>query len=56
VSELVARPGLAGHEPPAADWLQAARRAKALSWLSLIWMGLEGGIAIVAGSRRARSR
>ncbi|MEZ5074177.1 MAG: cation transporter [Solirubrobacterales bacterium] len=49
MSELVARPGLAGHEPPAADWLQAARRAKALSWLSLIWMGLEGGIAIVAG-------
>lgn len=25
------------------------RRAKALSWLSLVWMSLEGGIAIVAG-------
>lgn len=49
MSELLARPGLAGHEPPPADWLRAARRAKALSWLSLIWMGLEGGIAIVAG-------
>jgi divalent metal cation (Fe/Co/Zn/Cd) transporter len=36
------------HEP-SAEWLQAARRAKALSWLSLVWMGLEGGIAITAG-------
>jgi divalent metal cation (Fe/Co/Zn/Cd) transporter len=35
--------------PPTAEWLVAARRAKALSWLSLIWMGLEGGIAIAAG-------
>lgn len=34
---------------PSAEWLQAARRAKQLSWLSLVWMGLEGGIAIAAG-------
>lgn len=27
----------------------AARRARILSWISLIWMGLEGGIAILAG-------
>jgi divalent metal cation (Fe/Co/Zn/Cd) transporter len=32
-----------------ADWLRAARRARLLSWLSLAWMGAEGGIAIVAG-------
>jgi divalent metal cation (Fe/Co/Zn/Cd) transporter len=31
------------------DWHAAARRAKSLSWLSLVWMGLEGGIAITAG-------
>ncbi len=38
----------AAHEP-SADWLRAARRAKQLSWLSLVWMGLEGGIALFAG-------
>ena len=36
--------------PVASDqWLAAARRAKMLSWLSFAWMGLEGGIAILAG-------
>ncbi len=34
---------------PTAGWLRAARKAKALSWLSLIWMGAEGVIAIAAG-------
>jgi divalent metal cation (Fe/Co/Zn/Cd) transporter len=34
---------------PSAEWLRAARRAKALSWLSLLWMGAEGAIAITAG-------
>jgi divalent metal cation (Fe/Co/Zn/Cd) transporter len=34
---------------PSAEWLAAARRARALSWLSLVWMGLEGGIALTAG-------
>jgi divalent metal cation (Fe/Co/Zn/Cd) transporter len=32
-----------------AEWLAAARRARLLSWLSLVWMSLEGGIAIAAG-------
>jgi divalent metal cation (Fe/Co/Zn/Cd) transporter len=39
----------AQRERPSAEWLRAARRAKALSWLSLVWMGAEGGIAIAAG-------
>ena len=34
---------------PSAEWLRAAARARMLSWLSLVWMGLEGGIAIFAG-------
>jgi divalent metal cation (Fe/Co/Zn/Cd) transporter len=34
---------------PSAQWLAAARRAKQLSWLSLVWMSFEGGIAIAAG-------
>ena len=38
-------------EPPARSeqWLRAARRARLLSWLSLAWMGAEGGIAVAAG-------
>jgi divalent metal cation (Fe/Co/Zn/Cd) transporter len=31
------------------EWHAAARRARLLSWLSLGWMGVEGGIAITAG-------
>lgn len=31
------------------EWLRAAGRARALSWLSLMWMGAEGAIAIIAG-------
>jgi len=34
---------------PTAEWLVAAHRARLLSWISLVWMGLEGTIAIVAG-------
>ena len=34
---------------PDADYLRAARRVRQLSWLSLVWMGAEGAIAIVAG-------
>jgi divalent metal cation (Fe/Co/Zn/Cd) transporter len=56
VSELalptVASPRSSPREPaaqPSEQWLAAARRAKTLSWISLIWMGLEGGIAILAG-------
>jgi divalent metal cation (Fe/Co/Zn/Cd) transporter len=32
-----------------AEYLRAARRVKQLSWLSLVWMGAEGTVAIVAG-------
>ena len=34
---------------PSSKWLAAARKAKLLSWLSLVWMGAEGAIAITAG-------
>jgi divalent metal cation (Fe/Co/Zn/Cd) transporter len=30
-------------------WLLAARRARQLSWLSLVWMGAEGTVGVVAG-------
>jgi len=32
-----------------AAWLKAARQARLLSWLSLVWMGAEGAIAVTAG-------
>lgn len=32
-----------------AGWLRAARQAKWLAWASLAWMGVEGGVGIVAG-------
>ncbi len=31
-------------------WHAAARRARLLSWLSLVWMGAEGAIALTAGA------
>jgi divalent metal cation (Fe/Co/Zn/Cd) transporter len=31
------------------DWVRAAKRARFLSWISLVWMGAEGAIAITAG-------
>jgi divalent metal cation (Fe/Co/Zn/Cd) transporter len=34
---------------PNPDFLRAAKRVRQLSWLSLVWMGAEGTIAIVAG-------
>lgn len=50
MTELVVLPGGAAPAPaPSPEWLSAARKAKALSWLSLVWMSLEGGIAIAAG-------
>ena len=30
-------------------WLRLARRARRLSWFSLVWMAAEGAVAIVAG-------
>jgi divalent metal cation (Fe/Co/Zn/Cd) transporter len=52
VSETVVQPlttsgGGAAIASP--EWLAAAKQARLLSWLSLVWMGLEGGIAITAG-------
>ena len=44
------RPGAADTASPSAEWLRAAARVRILSWISLVWMGLEGGIAIVAGA------
>lgn len=41
-------PSLPAESSPS-EWLAAARRARMLSWLSLVWMSLEGGIAITAG-------
>jgi divalent metal cation (Fe/Co/Zn/Cd) transporter len=50
----------AGHQPAAetckgegslalsVDWLRLARLARVLSWLTLAWMGIEGGVAIGA--------
>ena len=32
-----------------AEFLRAAKRVRQLSWLSLVWMGAEGTVAIVAG-------
>jgi len=34
---------------PDAAWLKLARRARLLSWLSLLWMTLEGAVGVVAG-------
>jgi divalent metal cation (Fe/Co/Zn/Cd) transporter len=31
-----------------ADWLRLARLARMLSWLTLAWIGIEGGVAIAA--------
>jgi divalent metal cation (Fe/Co/Zn/Cd) transporter len=31
------------------EWLRLARRTRLLSWLSLVWLGIEGAVAIVAG-------
>jgi len=42
-------PATAAPAAPDREWLRAARRARALSWLSLAWMGAEGAIAITAG-------
>jgi divalent metal cation (Fe/Co/Zn/Cd) transporter len=37
-----------GPAPAPADWLKLARLARLLSWLTLAWMGVEGGVAIAA--------
>jgi hypothetical protein len=30
-------------------WVQTARRARALSWVSLLWMTVEGVVGLIAG-------
>jgi divalent metal cation (Fe/Co/Zn/Cd) transporter len=35
--------------PSSEEWLRAARRTRALSWLSLVWLCIEGTLALVAG-------
>jgi len=42
------RGGAAEFVAGSADWLRLARIARILSWLTLAWMGIEGGIAIGA--------
>jgi divalent metal cation (Fe/Co/Zn/Cd) transporter len=42
-------PGAPAAPPPNAEWLTAAKRARALSWISMAWMGAEGAVAIAAG-------
>jgi divalent metal cation (Fe/Co/Zn/Cd) transporter len=52
MTEVVAQPLPTVASPTATaspEWMASARRAKFLSWLSLVWMSLEGGIAITAG-------
>ncbi len=39
---------VAGQVPVSAEWLRLARLARLLSWLTLAWMGIEGGVAIGA--------
>jgi hypothetical protein len=45
--ELTVLPAPHAARPP--EWHEAARKARWLSWLSLVWMGAEGLIALVAG-------
>jgi len=45
--ELTVLPVPHAARPP--EWHEAARKARWLSWLSLVWMGAEGLIALVAG-------
>jgi divalent metal cation (Fe/Co/Zn/Cd) transporter len=43
------RASVGARDEPSAEWLAAAKRARLLSWVSLVWMGAEGAIAITAG-------
>jgi divalent metal cation (Fe/Co/Zn/Cd) transporter len=38
---------ISGQVAVTADWLRLARLAKTLSWITLAWMGIEGGVAII---------
>jgi divalent metal cation (Fe/Co/Zn/Cd) transporter len=39
---------ITGPAAGSAEWLRLARIARILSWLTLAWMGIEGGVAIFA--------
>lgn len=41
--------GASSPEQHGAEWLRAAHRARALSWISLGWMAVEGVVAVAAG-------
>jgi divalent metal cation (Fe/Co/Zn/Cd) transporter len=41
-------PVITADPAPSADWLRLARLARTLSWVTLGWMGVEGGVAIGA--------
>ena len=45
----MASPAATATLPRSADWPRAARLTRLLSWLSLVWLGIEGAVAIVAG-------
>lgn len=47
--EALRRTAPAPVPPRSAEWLRLARRARVLSWLSLVWMTAEGAVAIMAG-------
>jgi divalent metal cation (Fe/Co/Zn/Cd) transporter len=46
---LTVQPGGPSASAPSAEWFAAARKARILSWVSLVWMSLEGAIALAAG-------
>src|SRR6185437_9590020 len=47
---IVSEPSRAPARPPVDEgWLRTARRARALSWLSLAWMSVEGVVGLIAG-------
>jgi divalent metal cation (Fe/Co/Zn/Cd) transporter len=41
----------AGTASVQSGWLRAARQARLLSWVSLVWMSLEGALGVLAGAR-----
>ena len=49
VVEPSARSARPAAGPQGERWLSLARRARWLSWFSLAWMTVEGGVAILAG-------
>jgi divalent metal cation (Fe/Co/Zn/Cd) transporter len=49
MSATMREPQVVGQPARSAEWLWAARRARLLSWLSLVWMGTEGVVGIATG-------